>query len=260
MKKFIRKIFNILYPKQTKGASILMYHSVGVNNAFFTVDPKDFEKQINFLASSGFKIVTASALIKKYLNKENLSGNVCLTFDDGYLDNLENVLPVLKKYDIKATMFIAPKLLDSKFKTSDGVELNIFSLEDIKRVDAFSNFEFLPHSFSHRELTKISSEEIKEELRESFDYLNSLNVVEKILAYPRGKHSPKVVNVLKEENWSAAFTTEPGLLTEKTDKFLIPRNFVGRHTSFSEFKTLFSDGIYYYAKLKLWYTNLLKKF
>jgi peptidoglycan/xylan/chitin deacetylase (PgdA/CDA1 family) len=36
---------------------------------------------------------------------------VCVTFDDGYLDNVEYALPILEKYEIPATVYVAPRLL-----------------------------------------------------------------------------------------------------------------------------------------------------
>lgn len=259
MKKILRKILYIFFPRLTKGASILMYHSVAKNTAFFTVSPEDFEKQMQYLSRSGFKIIPLSLLLDMFFRKEDVSSFVSVTFDDGYLDNLENAIPVLRKNNIKATIFIAPKLLGSKFTTSDAVTLDIFSHEDFKKYDGFTNFELLPHSFSHKELTILNAEEVKEELSESINYLNSIGESRKILAYPRGKHSKAVIEVLLAEGWESGVTTLPGLLTGNTERFLIPRNFVGRDTQLSEFKTLVSDSVYYYAKVRSWYTDLFKK-
>ena len=259
MKKILRKILYIFFPRLTKGASILMYHSVAKNKAFFTVSPEDFEKQMEYLSQSGLKIIPLSLLLDMFFRKEDLSTFVCVTFDDGYLDNLENALPVLRKYNIKTTIFIAPKLLGSKFTTSDGVTLDIFSQEDFKKYDGFTNFEFLPHSFSHKELTRLSMEEIREELSESIGYLNNICESRKILAYPRGKYSKTVIEVLQSEGWESGVTTLPGLTLLDTEKFLIPRNFVGRDVGLLEFKTIVSDAVYYYAKIRLCFTDLFKK-
>lgn len=259
MKILLRKTLYTLYPRLSKGASILMYHSVAENNGFFTVSPKEFEKQMQYLQKKGLKIIPLSDLVNRFLKREDISSSVSLTFDDGYLDNLENVLPILRKYNIKGSIFIAPALLGSKFTTSDKVILDVFSVEDFKRFESFTNFELLSHSFSHKELPTLNKEEIKKELEESLNFLNSVNPTRKILAYPRGKYSKGVVDVLSKENWEAGLTTMPGLLTQSTEKFLIPRNFVGRDTKLSEFKTLVSDSVHYYAKVKSWYIDLFKK-
>jgi peptidoglycan/xylan/chitin deacetylase (PgdA/CDA1 family) len=41
---------------------------------------------------------------------------VCLTFDDGYRDNLEALLPILEAFSMPATIYIAPGLLDGSAK------------------------------------------------------------------------------------------------------------------------------------------------
>ena len=35
-----------------------------------------------------------------------------ITFDDGYLDNLINALPVLKKYEVNAIIFVTTNFID----------------------------------------------------------------------------------------------------------------------------------------------------
>ncbi len=259
MKSLLRKLLYLLYPRLTKGASILMYHSVATNNGFFTVHPGVFEKQMHYLKNSGYTIIPLSELVDRFLKKEDMSSCVSVTFDDGYVDNLENVLPVLQKYQINATMFIAPELLGKPFTTSDGVTLDIFSLEDFHRKNGFSHFELLSHALSHKELPTLSSKEVGEELQGSLLFLQNVHPTKKILAYPRGKFSKEVLEVVSEEKWDAAVTTLPGLVTRGSNPLLLPRNFVGRDTTFAEFKTLVSDSVYYYAKVKSWYTDFLKK-
>ena len=259
MKKFLKIFLYKIYPKLTKGASVLMYHSVAVNNAFFTATPDNFEKQIKYLSESGLKIIPLSKLVDMFLKKEDISSCVSLTFDDGYLDNLQNVLPVLRQYNIQATIFVAPKLLGTKFTTSDKVTLDVFTEDDFEKMSASNNFEVLPHSFSHKELPSLAREEVGRELSNCVEFLSKKGDTRKILAYPRGKYSKEVMDVLSEEGWEAAVTTLPGLLTYNTERFLIPRNFVGRFTDIKEFKMLTSDGVYYYAKVRLWFLDLLKK-
>ncbi len=39
---------------------------------------------------------------------------ICLTFDDGYVDNWVYLFPLLKKYNIKATIFVNPEFVDPR--------------------------------------------------------------------------------------------------------------------------------------------------
>jgi len=40
--------------------------------------------------------------------------SLCLNFDDGYLDNWVHAFPLLKKYGIKATIFVTPEFADPR--------------------------------------------------------------------------------------------------------------------------------------------------
>jgi peptidoglycan/xylan/chitin deacetylase (PgdA/CDA1 family) len=68
-----------------------------------------FEKQIKFLKEN-FNIVSINDLQKLDKNTKN----VVITFDDGYLDNLENALPILQKYECPAIIYIVTSFLDNK--------------------------------------------------------------------------------------------------------------------------------------------------
>jgi len=47
--------------------------------------------------------------------------SVCVTFDDGYADNYHFALPVLKKYDIPATVFVAVGFIDGGMMWNDAI-------------------------------------------------------------------------------------------------------------------------------------------
>ena len=87
--------------------SIFCYHRVLNNYEFenisrpnndLSISTNIFEQQIKFLKEN-YKIIESKDLlnIEKFNSKEKL---VVITFDDGYLDNLYNALPILKKYDV----------------------------------------------------------------------------------------------------------------------------------------------------------------
>lgn len=103
---FILSFFNF------KGAVILMYHSVGDNSELATVKLKNFKKQLDYLKKKKFNVIKLSKLARIIESGEKIQPKtICFTFDDGYQDNYINVLPLLKKYDFPATVFISPALL-----------------------------------------------------------------------------------------------------------------------------------------------------
>ena len=99
--------------RRPTGAIVLMYHSISDGSADAHVDPANrlplaaFERQMAFLAEHR-KVLSLSALVDQVSRGESPpAGSVCITFDDGYLDNLTVAAPVLAKYSFPATLYLA---------------------------------------------------------------------------------------------------------------------------------------------------------
>lgn len=97
---------------------IIYYHSVGLKNpywnrSFLTLEYLKFEKQLKYI-SRHYNVIT----LKDYYNI--ITGNIppiknaiVLTLDDGYLDNWIWAFPLLKKYNLPATIFVSPEFVDT---------------------------------------------------------------------------------------------------------------------------------------------------
>ena len=75
-----------------------------------------FEKMIKWLITHGYKFITAEKLYDLISQKIPLEKKyVWLSFDDGWKSGYDNVLPILRKYNIPATFFIATKGIDDGY-------------------------------------------------------------------------------------------------------------------------------------------------
>ena len=88
---------------------VLMYHMVsphrpGAKFNGLRVPPEHFEAQLAWLQRKGWQFFTLSEMWEQWDNLPEKS--VAITFDDGYADNLHNALPLLEKYDAKATIYM----------------------------------------------------------------------------------------------------------------------------------------------------------
>ena len=96
---------------------IIYYHSIGtVNkhwvNSFLTLKLKYFNDQLKYY-SKHFNTIH----LKEYWKIRNnlqapTKSPLVITFDDGYLDNWIWAFPLLKKYNLKATIFVNPEFVD----------------------------------------------------------------------------------------------------------------------------------------------------
>lgn len=91
-----------------------MYHRVlnSVDSQKLYVQPgmfvttASFEKQMAFLKDR-YKVIFLEELAEKVLTGNDIGGHLAITFDDGWRDNYTNAFPVLKKYRVPATIFLA---------------------------------------------------------------------------------------------------------------------------------------------------------
>jgi peptidoglycan/xylan/chitin deacetylase (PgdA/CDA1 family) len=100
------------------GAIILMYHSVADGDARRFIDPRNqvpaavFEDQMAFLAKHRTAVSLSEILEVLQRGAVPPAGTVAITFDDGYLDNLAIAAPILSRYRLPATLFLATGYVD----------------------------------------------------------------------------------------------------------------------------------------------------
>ena len=93
---------------------ILMYHRFSGTKKDGYLDTELFEKQIKEIVNS-FNVVSLSE-IENYLTSDNKSKKnmISITIDDGYQDFYTYAYPVLKKYNLTATLFVTSGFIDQK--------------------------------------------------------------------------------------------------------------------------------------------------
>ena len=103
-----------------RGATILTYHRVVDSLAVYprghpfsglVVGKREFADQLDFL-SRNYEVIALTELVERLERLEDTRRCVVLTFDDGYLDNLTNALPLLEHFQTPATIFITSGLID----------------------------------------------------------------------------------------------------------------------------------------------------
>ena len=206
-----------------KRPRILMYHMVRahIDGAKFNklrVEPKEFEKQVAWMKAEGFHFVTMQELQKNW--GKHPEKTVAITFDDGYLDNLENAYPILEKYQAKATIYIVVDRHDRDWSTYKKAHHNSGELAreaklNDKQVQFLANsslVEIGSHTMTHANLNKLDDVECLAELTQSKQQLENLTAKSVTsFAYPFGIYSQRDVILVKQAGYSNAVTTEEGI-------------------------------------------------
>ena len=169
-----------------KRIPILMYHAVHDNphtsNSGLFVRPSEMEAHLKYLADNGFQTITFEDL-------DNIGAYdkpVMLTYDDGYKDNYTILLPLLKKYDMKATVFI---ITDAVVWGND----EFVSTDEIIEMSNSGHISIQSHTVTHPQLPDVSGARVARELSESKTFLEELiGKPVDVLCYPVGKNNASV--------------------------------------------------------------------
>lgn len=210
----------ILYSKPT--VAVLGYHGFTTKTDdpnTFLLNVDEFEKQLKYLKKHHYKTLTLDEFYNYKQNKKKFPRkSVLITMDDGYQSNYDLAFPLLKKYNMNATVFCIGKLVNDN---TDGY----MSLQTIKNLkDEYPNIEIASHTYSLHEKKAIECG--KETLREDFSKFNNI-IQTKYMAYPFGDYNNDIIDVLKENKYNLAFTFGPGRehrkAKHKDSNYKIPR-------------------------------------
>jgi peptidoglycan/xylan/chitin deacetylase (PgdA/CDA1 family) len=111
------------WPIHRQQFTILIYHRVlPVQDPcrFGEIEAKHFDRQMHFLAEH-FTVLHLREAVDRLQRGKLPRRACCITFDDGYADNLTIAQPILEKYSLPATVFVATGYLDGGRMFNDSV-------------------------------------------------------------------------------------------------------------------------------------------
>ncbi|WP_435357702.1 polysaccharide deacetylase family protein [Emticicia sp. SJ17W-69] len=235
-------VININFP--INGIPVLMYHKF--SNSYkddITITVEQFEEQILFLLKSDYQIIPLSQFVA-FINGEIKSlpkKSILLTFDDGYLNNLELAYPILEKYNISATIFLSTAHIGQSNSWDKNPEA-LLCLNHLKSLNP--NFvSFGLHSHQHQNYKNLSLDEIVKDLQLNINYFEkNLLPVLPVFAYPFGGR-PKckatliqMKKTMNELNIKAAFRIGNRLnIVPLKDKYEIQRLDIRGNESLTKF-------------------------
>ncbi|MCK4818885.1 polysaccharide deacetylase family protein, partial [bacterium] len=95
---------------------VLLYHRVAVDpidSQLLAVLPENFEAHLKELAEN-YTVLPLHQLLEEAGKGQLQPDTLAITFDDGYLDNLTNAVPLLEKYGLHATIFVVSGMVGSQ--------------------------------------------------------------------------------------------------------------------------------------------------
>lgn len=200
---------------EPRGLRILGYHVVGAplpgDPYGLAVAPADFARQMELVASGRFGRPVS-------LGTAALDGSpeVCVTFDDGYLDTLTNASPILARLGLPFSVCVTPGLLDS-----GRLHLKWDELKDLAEV---SNCEIGAHGLTHARLDSLDDAALARELSESRRRLEeTVGRPVTVMTWPHGAASRRTAAAAKAAGFGRAACSLYGTNEPSRDARLLRR-------------------------------------
>jgi peptidoglycan/xylan/chitin deacetylase (PgdA/CDA1 family) len=168
--------------RRTGDVVILLYHRVGEGGREVDLPVRSFERHLARLAEGAPVRSLDEAL-------SDNGGGVVLTFDDGYRDFHEHVLPLLECHRIPAVLYLATGLVDGQ---GEGVPSSqALSWTMLREAVATGLVTVGSHTHSHADLSRTSEAEAEEEMARSKNLIeDNLQLSCRHFAYPWAVASP----------------------------------------------------------------------
>lgn len=226
-----------------KPIPILVYHQIaaappkGSPFRSLYVAPEAFSRQMAWLKLLGYTGLSMSAL-QPYLLGGTRGKVVGITFDDGYLNNLSNALPVLIKQGFSSTCYAVSGLLGKSNLWDESlgiVQTPLMNEAQILQWTAAGQ-EIGSHTRRHIDLTTADDQECRSEMELGKTELESVTAQPvDHFCYPYGHYDAKHTAIAGELGFVTATTTQRSRCNAQTDLLQLPRVPVLRSTSLPVF-------------------------
>lgn len=236
---------------QQRPASIvaLMYHRfvsqaeyarLTGRDRIYSISTEAFEAQLADLHHRGILSLSLDAALDVAKGRFVPDGPaVLITIDDGNRCALTVAGPLLRKYGMRATLFITTDPEAFVFDLSRPNHRRL-SNQEISTLD-LSVFDVGAHGHSHRPLKSLPDDELLRELRKSRSELERLTGKPvHTMAVPGNWYDERVLQFARRVGYEAVFTSDKGVISQGSELLRLPRMTVQGYKSLRGFQQLFA--------------------
>ena len=180
------------------------------------VSPDVFEADLKSLRDQNYQTYFVKDIPDILDGKISISmRSAVLTFDDGYEDFYKDSFPLLKKYNMRATIYVINDFIGRKGFLNDA---------ELKEIAKSGLVEIGAHTLDHLYLKQTPKSVAEEQIVESKKDLEQRYGIEvKTIAYPYGAFSQETIDITKQAGFIAAVSVIPGVYQTKDNLFYLYR-------------------------------------
>ncbi len=219
----------------TKEVPVLLMHDIG-GEGTYSISEEQFAAQMELLKDSGFNTVSFEDLYAYTVMGTELPENpLIITFDDGYKSNYTVAYPILKKLNMKATIYIIGSSFGKDTYKDTGEKIfSHFGYDEAKEMYGSGLIDIQSHSYDMHQSEKLEKSEYvrvnvkrfenesEEEYIEAFnrDFLDEDDIISRAtdsathsFSYPTGYYDRETETMLGLLGVKSTVTTENGINT-----------------------------------------------
>jgi peptidoglycan/xylan/chitin deacetylase (PgdA/CDA1 family) len=242
-------------------ARVLLYHSIGdYPDDPYAIPSSQFGEQLGFLVENGFSIVSLEEMVDRMRSGRSLRKAVVITFDDGYLDFLENAVPVLQANQAPATVFVVlGRVGEDAYWNRRDPGRTTMNWREIRWVRDLG-FSIGSHTMTHPPLLEVDNKTLTYEVEQSLNCLRE-TVGETFLpfAYPWGRFSARVRDAVEKGGYDCAvIATGTWGNGYGTDPFVLKRDEMRRAYGLKHLRDIL-DGWYDLHYLRMGWKSVFRR-
>ncbi|GAC1565857.1 MAG: hypothetical protein NVS3B14_05010 [Ktedonobacteraceae bacterium] len=232
-----------------------MYHNVTPHwtDDIFTIDESLFGEHLHWLKRTRHQAVTLAHIADWLDDRIALPSRAFLiTFDDGYLDNLELAWPLLQRFQATACIFVTVKWCESGTSQSTSRKYPMLSWSNLRQL-AEAGVEIGAHSLSHPFLTDLDVETAWQEIYRAKHKIED-HVGREVYAfsYPNSRQNEAIRDMVRRAGYRLAFGGSSGLNRKGMDRFNLNRPCIFNSCNAAEFVLSICTGVDARDRYRVW--------
>lgn len=209
------------------GNAILVFHGVGdtTDVGYSTVSTARFRSVIELVSAERRAVPLAE------VTGETADRRVAITFDDGLRSTYEHALPILREFEVPATVFVNPDLVGDRNRDVlaarhevDHADRITMTEAEIRELVECPLITIGNHTRTHPDLSSLEDEaDLRAEIVGGKAALeDTYGISADAFAYPYGRHHETAREIV-EATHDVSVGTSPRLVGDGSDPHLLPR-------------------------------------
>ncbi len=205
-----------------KSFSVLTFHAIDARQSVISFSPALFERSIALLHERGYRTLSLTDLCG-FMDRGAAppERSIVITFDDGYQSVYSQAFPVLQRYGMTATVFLATgKARSDRLPSMEGRPM--LSWDEIGEMHR-GGITFGAHTLTHPDLTRLPLNQIETEIIGSKERIeDAMGASVDTFAYPFGRYDERCREFVSH-HFRCACSDRLGLCRYDSDPYTLER-------------------------------------